>query len=52
MLVLAADLEQVEEVGCRGMDGNEVFVRIGIWRGQVDDFQVFRPLSSGQLGQA
>lgn len=34
MLVLAADLQQVEEVGCRGVDGNQVLVVLGsgIWK--------------------
>lgn len=34
MLVFAADLEQVEEVGCGGVDGDEVFVWGG---GRVGD---------------
>lgn len=34
VLVLAADLQQVEEVGCRGVDGNQVLVVLGsrIWK--------------------
>lgn len=34
MLVLAADLQQVEEVGCRGVDGNQVLIVLGgrIWK--------------------
>lgn len=31
VLVFAADLEQVEEVGCGGVDGDEVFVGRGGW---------------------
>lgn len=31
MLILAPDLEQVEEVRSGGVDGDEVFV--GLWRG-------------------
>lgn len=35
VLVFAPDLEQVEEVGCGGVDGDEVFVRRGggVWDG-------------------
>ena len=34
VLVLAADLQQVEEVGCRGVDGNQVLIVLGsgIWK--------------------
>lgn len=44
MLVLAADLEQVEEVCCRGVDGDEVFVWVGGRRGEGDYFEVVRAL--------
>lgn len=29
MLVFTADLEEIEEIGCSGMDGDEILV----WRG-------------------
>jgi hypothetical protein len=34
VLVLAADLQQVEEVGCRGVDGNQILIVLGsgIWK--------------------
>ena len=34
VLVLAANLQQVEEIGCRGVDGNQVLVVLGsgIWK--------------------
>lgn len=34
-LVLAAYLEEVEEIGCRGMDCDEVggWGRVGVWKG-------------------
>lgn len=35
MLVFAADLEEVEEVGCGGVDGDYVFVGFGGWVGEV-----------------
>jgi hypothetical protein len=31
MLVLATDLKQVEEIGCRCVDGNEILIRL--WNG-------------------
>ena len=31
VLIFAADLEKVEEVGCRGVDGDEVFGGFGGW---------------------
>lgn len=34
MLVFAADLEEVEEVCCRGVDGDEVLVLGGRWIGE------------------
>jgi hypothetical protein len=44
VLVFAADLEQVKEVGGRGVDGDEVFVGFGDGRGEVEDFEVFGAL--------
>ena len=44
MLVLAADLQQVEEVSGRGMNGDEVFVRFRGGRGVFSDFEVFGAL--------
>lgn len=46
MLVFAADLEEVEEVGCGCVDGDEVFVRFGGGRREVEDFEVFRALGT------
>lgn len=43
-MVFAADLEEVEEVGRRGMDSDQVLVRLGIGRGKIDDREVFGPL--------
>ena len=40
-MVFAADLEQVEEVGSRGMDGDEVFVRLGCRCRKIEDFEDF-----------
>ena len=34
MLVFAADLEEVEEIGCGGVDGDEVLVFEGGWIGE------------------
>lgn len=45
MLVLAADLEEVEEVCCSGMNGDEVFVRLSYRVGNVSDGQVTGTLS-------
>lgn len=44
MLVLAANLQQVEEVGGGGVNGNQVFVIFwrGVWEGL--DLQVLRSL--------
>jgi hypothetical protein len=44
VLVLTPDLEQVKEVGGRGVDGDEVFAGFGDGRGEVEDFEVFRSL--------
>jgi hypothetical protein len=44
VLVFAADLEQVEEVGGRGVDGDEVLSGFGVGRGEVEDFEVFGAL--------
>ena len=45
VLVLAADLQQVEEVGCRGADGNQVLIVLGgrIWKRL--DLEVIWPLA-------
>lgn len=40
MLVLAADLEEVEEVCSGGVDGDEVLVFFGNWVGELGDGQV------------
>ena len=44
MLVFSADLEEVEEVGCGGMDGDEVFVWLGRRGGEFGDGEVVRSL--------
>lgn len=44
VLVLAADLEEVEEVCGRGVDGDEVFVCFGRGRVEGDYFEVVRAL--------
>jgi len=40
VLVFAADLEQVEEVGCCAVDADGVLVGGWDWVGQVGDFEV------------
>ena len=40
VLVFAADLEEVEEVGCGGVDGDEVFVWLWGWVGEGGYFEV------------
>lgn len=47
MLVFTPDLEQVEEVCCRGVDGDEVFGGFWGWGGEVEDFEVFGALGGG-----
>ena len=44
MLVLATDLEQVEEVCGSGMDSDQILVRLGSWVRQISDLEVFRTL--------
>jgi hypothetical protein len=41
MLVFAANLKEIEEVGCRGMDGDEVFVGFRCRCRKVEDFEIF-----------
>lgn len=45
MLIFTPNLEKVEEVGCGGMDGNQVLVRLGRRCGKLDDLEMLRPLS-------
>ena len=47
MLVFPGDLEEVEEIGCRGMHGDEVLVfgRNGV--GKSGDLEVGRTLKIG-----
>lgn len=40
-LVFAADLEDVEEVGRSGVDGDEVLVWFGLGVGEVGDLELF-----------
>jgi hypothetical protein len=44
VLVFSTNLKQIEEVGGRGMDGDEVLCGFGIGCGEVKDFEVFRAL--------
>jgi hypothetical protein len=44
VLVLSTDLEEVEEVGGRGMDGDEVLCGFRLGRREVEDFEIFRTL--------
>jgi hypothetical protein len=46
-LIFPADLEQVEEVGRGGVDGDEVFGGFGGGRGEVEDDEVFGALCGG-----
>jgi hypothetical protein len=49
VLVFAADLEEVEEVGGRGVDGDKVFGGFGGGGGEVEDFEVFGALGTVSL---
>lgn len=44
MLVFTADLEEIEEVGCSGVDGDEVLVWRGLGRGEGGDGEFLRTL--------
>lgn len=44
MLILATDLEQVEEVRGSGMDGDQILVWFGSWVRQISDLEVLRTL--------
>lgn len=41
MLVFSSDLEQVEEVGRGGVDGDQILRGFGVGSGQVEDLEVF-----------
>jgi hypothetical protein len=41
MLVLSTDLEEVEEIRGRGMDGDEVLCGLRLGGREVEDFEVF-----------
>lgn len=43
-MVFTSDLEEVEEVGCRCMDGDEVFVWLGGRSWERSDCKVIRAL--------
>jgi hypothetical protein len=45
MLVFAADLKEIEEVGCRRVDSNEVFAGFWNWVGEVDYLEVLGALT-------
>ena len=47
VLVFATDLEEVEEVGCGGVDGDEVFVGLWGWAGEGGYFEVVGALGIG-----
>jgi hypothetical protein len=49
VLVLAADLQQVEEVGRRGADGNEIFRGRGGGVREADHFEVLWPLGINMI---
>lgn len=49
MLVFAADLEEIKEVGCGGVDSDEVLVRGGFWGGEGGDGEVLWSLGWGLL---
>lgn len=44
MLVFTTDLEEVEEVCCGCVDGDEVFVGLWGWVGEVGYFELVRAL--------
>jgi hypothetical protein len=47
VLVFAADLQQVEEVGGGGVDGDEILVRAGFRVGEVGYAETFGALLDG-----
>lgn len=49
VLVLALYLQDVEEVGRRGLDLDEVFVGLGRRVGQVNDLEIRRALRDSNL---
>lgn len=46
VLVLAADLEQVKEVGGRGVNSNQVLIGLGRRSGQLNDLELFWALDT------
>jgi hypothetical protein len=44
VLVLATDLEEVKEVGCGGMNADQIFVWFGDWIWDGYDSEVLRAL--------
>ena len=49
MLVFAADLEEIEEIGCGGVDGDKVLVRGRFGGGEGGDGEFLWTLSWGLL---
>ena len=49
MLVFPADLEKVEEIGCGGMDGDEILVRLRYRIRKIADFKLLRALCTANL---
>jgi hypothetical protein len=44
MLVFSLDLENVEEIGSRGMDLDEILIRGGLGIRELSDLELVRPL--------
>lgn len=49
VLVFPADLEKVEEIGCGGMDGDEILVGLRYRIGKIADFKLLRALYTVNL---
>lgn len=46
-MVFSANLQEIEEVCCSGVDRDKVFVRFGGWCWDVSDVEVFGTLDLG-----
>ena len=49
MLVFPADLEKVEEIGCGGMDGDEILVGLRFRVRKIADIKLLRALYTANL---
>lgn len=49
MLVFPADLEKVEEIGCGGMDGDEILVGLRYRVRKIADFKLLGALCTANL---